>query len=162
MFFLLHTLFFNNLPNSHLFIYISQDVLASRKNSGEQEGRVLLNGHPKQEESFSRITSYVEQQDIHMPLTTVREALQFSAAMRLPAGITDAQREAFIDEVCKMRHRANQDYGDLLVSASKTYSISLLLLLFSFRIPSCSQASFPNFSFLSFSLNLPRCSSCSS
>jgi ABC-type multidrug transport system ATPase subunit len=41
----------------------------------------------------------VEQQDIHMPEATVREALEFSAAMRLPDGVTNAQRYAFIDEV---------------------------------------------------------------
>ncbi len=35
------------------------DVLASRKNSGFMEGEVLLNGHAKEEDSFSRITSYV-------------------------------------------------------------------------------------------------------
>jgi ABC-type multidrug transport system ATPase subunit len=35
------------------------DVLASRKNSGKMEGSVVLNGHPKEEDSFSRVTSYV-------------------------------------------------------------------------------------------------------
>jgi ABC-type multidrug transport system ATPase subunit/ABC-type multidrug transport system permease subunit len=75
------------------------DVLASRKNNGKIEGKMLLNGFPKDEGVFSRLAAYVEQQDIHMPLTTVREALQFSAAMRLPSEVTEEQREAFIDEV---------------------------------------------------------------
>jgi ABC-type multidrug transport system ATPase subunit/ABC-type multidrug transport system permease subunit len=75
-----------------------------------------LNGHPKEERSFSRITSYVEQQDIHMPLTTVREALQFSAAMRLPSEVTEEQREAFIDEVLvllELTDIQNRKVGDV-------------------------------------------------
>ena len=75
------------------------DVLASRKNSGKMEGKILLNGFPKEEDSFSRVTSYVEQQDIHMPLTTVREAIEFSAYLRLAPEITSEQRDAFINEV---------------------------------------------------------------
>lgn len=35
------------------------DVLGGRKNSGTMKGTVLLNGFPKEEESFSRVTSYV-------------------------------------------------------------------------------------------------------
>jgi ABC-type multidrug transport system ATPase subunit len=38
-------------------------------------------------------------QDIHAPFTTVREALEFSAALRLPATVTRAQRQAFVAEV---------------------------------------------------------------
>ena len=47
-----------------------------------------------------------EQADIHMPLTTVREAIQFSAYMRLAAEITDNQRDAFIEEVCILAKKA--------------------------------------------------------
>lgn len=45
---------------------------------------------------------YAEQQDIHMALTTVREALEFSAYMRLDPSITELQRTAFIDEVMQL------------------------------------------------------------
>jgi ABC-type multidrug transport system ATPase subunit/ABC-type multidrug transport system permease subunit len=91
------------------------DVLSSRKNSGKMEGRILLNGFEKEEDSFSRITSYVEQQDIHMPEPTVREALQFSAALRLPPEVTVVQREAFIEEVLdllELRPIQNRAIGD--------------------------------------------------
>jgi ABC-type multidrug transport system ATPase subunit len=81
------------------------DVLASRKSAGVIAGRVFLNGHLKGDDavaaaSFARITSYVEQFDLHMPFATVREALEFSAFMRLPAAeVTTQQRNVFIDEV---------------------------------------------------------------
>lgn len=35
------------------------DVLGGRKNSGKMDGTILLNGFPKEEDSFSRVTSYV-------------------------------------------------------------------------------------------------------
>jgi len=75
------------------------DVLGGRKNSGLMAGSIFLNGFPKEERSFNRVTSYVEQNDLHMPLTTVREALDFSAALRLPQEVTAAQRARFVDEV---------------------------------------------------------------
>jgi len=75
------------------------DVLGGRKNSGKMEGSISLNGFPKDSASFNRITAYVEQSDIHMPLTTVREALEFSAGLRLSSEVPLAQRDAFIDDI---------------------------------------------------------------
>ena len=75
------------------------DVLAGRKNTGAMAGDVFLNGHPKDAATFNRSASYCEQTDLHMPLTTVREALDFSAELRLPASVTAAQRAAYVDEV---------------------------------------------------------------
>ena len=41
-------------------------------------------------------------QDIHSPLATVREALAFSAALRLPGSLTSAQRSAVVEETLKL------------------------------------------------------------
>ncbi len=43
--------------------------------------------------------SYVEQNDIHMPLITVKESLEFSSALRLPKGTHAARRQQFMQEV---------------------------------------------------------------
>ena len=75
------------------------DVLAGRKNTGAMAGEVFLNGHAKDAATFNRSASYCEQTDLHMPLTTVREALEFSAELRLPASVSAAQRGAYVDEV---------------------------------------------------------------
>ena len=37
------------------------DVLAGRKNSGVAQGSILLNGFPKEQKSFARLTAYCEQ-----------------------------------------------------------------------------------------------------
>ena len=75
------------------------DVLAGRKNSGVMTGRVALNGYEKEARTFNRVTAYCEQSDVHMPLATVREALDFSARLRLPADVSTERRAAFVDEV---------------------------------------------------------------
>jgi ABC-type multidrug transport system ATPase subunit len=73
--------------------------LAGRKTVGRITGDILVNGQPKQTESFARLTGYVEQMDIHIGTATVREALQFSAKLRLPTSVSDDAREKFVEEV---------------------------------------------------------------
>ena len=75
------------------------DVIAGRKTAGQIEGEILVNGHPKVTATFNRMCGYVEQTDIHLATQTVREALHFSALLRLPREVTAAQREAFVNEV---------------------------------------------------------------
>ena len=75
------------------------DVLAGRKTAGCIEGEILVNGHPKVTATFNRMCGFCEQTDMHWATQTVREALRFSAALRLPAEVTAAQREAFVSEV---------------------------------------------------------------
>jgi ABC-type multidrug transport system ATPase subunit/ABC-type multidrug transport system permease subunit len=75
------------------------DVIAGRKTTGVITGEILVNGRPKKTHSFNRLAGYVEQQDIHFGLATVREALEFSATIRLPASVTKEQRDNWINEV---------------------------------------------------------------
>ncbi|KDO33464.1 hypothetical protein SPRG_02271 [Saprolegnia parasitica CBS 223.65] len=60
------------------------DVLAGRKTGGRILGDVYINGEPKNPATFSCIASYCEQMDIHSEKATIREALEFSAFLRLP------------------------------------------------------------------------------
>ncbi|CAM9128278.1 unnamed protein product [Scytosiphon promiscuus] len=79
------------------------DVLAGRKTGGTITGDIRLNGHPKQQKTFTRVAGYVEQQDMHSALVTVKEALQFSAAMRLDDSAVDkTRREEFVDSILSM------------------------------------------------------------
>ena len=56
-------------------------------------------GFPKEQKSFARISGYVEQNDIHSPQTTVREALVYSASLRLGPEVSRDRSEDFVDEV---------------------------------------------------------------
>ncbi|KAL6066653.1 ATP-binding cassette transporter snq2 [Balamuthia mandrillaris] len=77
------------------------DVLAKRKTGGRIEGEILLNGK-KPNRFLNRTVGYVEQQDIHLPFQTVREALLFSARLRLPSSVPKAKQEAFVDELMEI------------------------------------------------------------
>ncbi|GAB9477651.1 Pleiotropic drug resistance protein abc superfamily, partial [Globisporangium polare] len=74
------------------------DVLAGRKTGGRCEGQILVNGEPKDPLTFSRIAGYCEQMDIHSGGATIREALEFSARLRLPRETTAQAMEEFIHQ----------------------------------------------------------------
>ncbi|KAJ7530183.1 hypothetical protein O6H91_15G083600 [Diphasiastrum complanatum] len=78
------------------------DVLAGRKTIGYIEGDIRICGFPKKQETFSRISGYCEQIDIHSPQVTVFESLIFSAWLRLPRDIDPKTRMLFINEVMEL------------------------------------------------------------
>ncbi|KAK8940314.1 Pleiotropic drug resistance protein 3 [Platanthera guangdongensis] len=78
------------------------DVLAGRKTGGYIEGSIMINGYPKQQETFARISGYCEQNDIHSPHVTVYESLVYSAWLRLPAEADSAKRKMFIEQVMEL------------------------------------------------------------
>jgi len=49
--------------------------------------------------TFARVSGYVEQFDIHSPQATVKEALWFSARLRLTNDISNKELWAFIRQV---------------------------------------------------------------
>ena len=63
------------------------DVLAGRKTGGYIEGNIWINGFPKKQETFARISGYCEQFDIHSPNVTVHESIIYSAWLRLPKDV---------------------------------------------------------------------------
>jgi ABC-type multidrug transport system ATPase subunit len=68
------------------------DVLAGRKTGGYIEGTISIEGFQKKQETFSRISGYCEQADIHSPFLTVYESLKYSAWLRLPSNIKPHER----------------------------------------------------------------------
>ncbi|KAK8098039.1 ABC transporter CDR4-like protein 3 [Apiospora kogelbergensis] len=88
------------------------DALASRIKMGVITGEMLVDGHLR-DNSFQRKTGYVQQQDLHLATTTVREALNFSALMRQPAETPRAEKLAYVDEVIKLLDM--QEYADAVV-----------------------------------------------
>ncbi|KZL82385.1 abc transporter-like protein [Colletotrichum incanum] len=74
------------------------DVLAQRKTEGTIHGSILVDGHPLPI-SFQRSAGYVEQLDVHEPLATVREALEFSALLRQSRNTPDAEKLRYVDTI---------------------------------------------------------------
>ena len=88
------------------------DVLATRVTMGVVTGDVLVDGQPR-DDSFQRKTGYVQQQDVHLPTSTVREALQFSAILRQPAHLSRQEKLAYVEEVLELL--GMQSYADAVV-----------------------------------------------
>ena len=76
------------------------DVLANKKNVGTITGDIFLNG-AEPDEYYNRCFGYVEQFDSHMACLTVQEAIAFSANLRLPADMTQAQKNKLVSKVMK-------------------------------------------------------------
>ncbi|KAL8375071.1 hypothetical protein RB599_001686 [Gaeumannomyces hyphopodioides] len=88
------------------------DCLADRTAMGVITGEMLVDGHHR-DASFQRKTGYVQQQDLHLQTTTVREALNFSALLRQPDHIPRAEKLAYVDEVIRLLDM--QEYADAVV-----------------------------------------------
>nr|CAD1840726.1 unnamed protein product [Ananas comosus var. bracteatus] len=78
------------------------DVLAGRKTGGYIDGTISIAGYPKKQETFSRVSGYCEQTDVHSPFVTVYESLQYSAWLRLPSNVGLHERNMFIEEVMEL------------------------------------------------------------
>lgn len=88
------------------------DVLAQRVSMGVITGDMLVSGKPL-DQSFQRKTGYVQQQDLHLETTTVREALRFSAMLRQPKSVSKQEKYDFVEDVIKML--AMQDFAEAVV-----------------------------------------------
>ncbi|KAL4969198.1 ABC-2 type transporter-domain-containing protein [Aspergillus stella-maris] len=88
------------------------DVLAKRVSIGVVTGDMFVDGRPL-DTSFQRKTGYVQQQDLHLPTTTVREALRFSAILRQPRTVSKAEKYQYVEEVIDML--SMQDFADAIV-----------------------------------------------
>ncbi|KAI3732010.1 hypothetical protein L1987_63206 [Smallanthus sonchifolius] len=78
------------------------DVLSGRKTGGYIEGDIRISGFPKVQQTFTRISGYCEQNDIHSPQVTVYESLVFSAFLRLPNDISSDEKMLFVEEVMEL------------------------------------------------------------
>jgi len=88
------------------------DVLASRVTMGVISGDILVDGRQR-DESFQRKTGYVQQQDLHLATSTVREALKFSALLRQPAATPRKEKLEYVDEIIKLLEM--EEYADAVV-----------------------------------------------
>ncbi|ERE87705.1 ATP-binding cassette sub-family G member 3-like protein, partial [Cricetulus griseus] len=79
------------------------DVLAARKDPRGLLGDVLINGKPRPA-NFKCTSGYVPQNDMVMHTMTVRENVEFSAALRLPMSITRDEKRRRINEVLELLH----------------------------------------------------------
>ncbi|XP_064366458.1 broad substrate specificity ATP-binding cassette transporter ABCG2 isoform X2 [Dromaius novaehollandiae] len=76
------------------------DILAARKDPHGLSGDILINGAP-QPANFKCTSGYVVQDDVVMGTLTVRENLQFSAALRLPQSVREQEKNERVNQIIK-------------------------------------------------------------
>ncbi|KAI9375567.1 ABC-2 type transporter-domain-containing protein [Aspergillus egyptiacus] len=88
------------------------DVLASRTTVGVVGGDIFVDGRQR-DTSFQRKTGYVQQQDLHLHTSTVREALEFSALLRQPPTYTRQEKLEYVETVIDLLNM--RAYADAIV-----------------------------------------------
>lgn len=73
--------------------------LISSRISGNTTGEIHINGEPVTRSIMTKIAGYVKQKDILLASSTVREAIEFSAHLRLPTTVSDTERQERVDNV---------------------------------------------------------------
>lgn len=92
------------------------NALSDRLTSGViTSGNRMVNGN-KLDASFQRSIGYVQQQDLHLQTTTVREALQFSAYLRQPKSVLKKEKDLYVDYIIKLLEM--EKYSDAVVGVT--------------------------------------------
>ncbi|KAI8058218.1 ABC-2 type transporter-domain-containing protein [Syncephalis plumigaleata] len=82
------------------------DVLAQRKAEGSVSGDIRLQKHVPSTD-FRLLTGYCEQMDVHNPFATVLETLHFSADLRRPSSVSEAEKNNDIQMIIRLLELEN-------------------------------------------------------
>jgi ABC-type multidrug transport system ATPase subunit/ABC-type multidrug transport system permease subunit len=88
------------------------NVLAQRVDTGVVTGDRLVSSYPTGN-SFQRQTGYVQQQDVHVAESTVREALRFSALLRQPASVPVKEKYDYVETVINILEM--EEYAEAVI-----------------------------------------------
>jgi ABC-type multidrug transport system ATPase subunit len=91
------------------------NVLAQRVRFGVVTGDFFVDGNPLPK-SFQRSSGFAEQQDVHEPTATVREALRFSAKLRQPKEVPIEEKYDYCEKIIdllEMRDIAGAAIGEI-------------------------------------------------
>jgi ATP-binding cassette, subfamily G (WHITE), member 2, SNQ2 len=91
------------------------DVLAQRKTDGTIRGSILVDGR-ELSLSFQRSAGYCEQLDVHEPLSTVREALEFSALLRQSRDTPTEEKLKYVNTIIDLLEL--HDIADSLIGTT--------------------------------------------
>ena len=79
------------------------------------DGVRMVNGHGL-DSSFQRSIGYVQQQDLHLPTSTVREAFRFSAYLRQPNSVSKKEKDEYVEYIIDLLEMSS--YADAMVGVA--------------------------------------------
>jgi ABC-type multidrug transport system ATPase subunit len=100
------------------------DIIAGRKSFGHVSGDIYLNGKNQNHILSSRLHSsaYVTQDSVHLPELTVRETLEFAAALRLDESMTSSEKRMRVEQMLELLDLS--DHSETIVGDEKHRGIS--------------------------------------
>ena len=98
------------------------NCLSGRLGPGLLQGQVLINGGPRNPNTWKTQCAYVEQEDILYQNLTVHETLTYSALLRLPQSVSIAEKSKRVDEI--IQQLGLNDCKDVPVGNSESKGIS--------------------------------------
>ncbi|MBA0849516.1 hypothetical protein Goshw_017049 [Gossypium schwendimanii] len=99
------------------------DVPSGRKTGGYIEMDIMVEGHPKVQQTYARVSGFCEQTDVYSLLLTLWELVMFSAWLRLPKDIPSDKRSGFVAEVLQMIEL--DEIKDAIVSVTSVSGLSV-------------------------------------
>ncbi|KAI2469635.1 ATP-binding cassette transporter [Annulohypoxylon bovei var. microspora] len=88
------------------------DTLSQRVSIGTVTGELYLDSDPLPQ-SMNRRSGFVQQQDVHLNTSTVREALRLTARLRQPASVPISEKYEYVETVISMLEM--DDVADALI-----------------------------------------------
>jgi hypothetical protein len=70
-------------PREEEEVWLNFNVIVFFSSSVGVSGTIQTNGHPRQLKSFSKLSSYIMQEDLIQPFLTVKEGMQVAANLKL-------------------------------------------------------------------------------
>ncbi|KAF2071086.1 hypothetical protein CYY_007590 [Polysphondylium violaceum] len=90
-------------------------TLADRMSAGTLEGELLFNNRPIDHETHQKDTIYVNQEDRHIALLTVKETLEFSAQCNMGENVSEQEKKERVDMILEqlgLSHTVNTIIGN--------------------------------------------------
>lgn len=93
------------------------DLISNRKTTGEAKGMILFDGTPRSVD-IARRSAYVMQDNVHLPMLTIRQTLTYASLLRMEEKLSDRKKEARVSQIISMlglTEHANTIVGDARV-----------------------------------------------
>ncbi|XP_073996883.1 ATP-binding cassette sub-family G member 1-like [Rhodnius prolixus] len=93
-------------------------------------GQLKLNGQPRDEAKFKKMSCYITQEDLLVPLLSLQEVMCFAASLKLPPTYSRKEKHAVVEEVQNMLGLADCKYTRTeLLSGGQKKRLSIALEL---------------------------------
>ncbi|KAK5658986.1 hypothetical protein OQA88_1072 [Cercophora sp. LCS_1] len=89
------------------------NALAQRLPAAGADGEFLMGSNPISVSEFKRSVAYVQQQDVHLETSTVREALQFSALLRQDVDVPRHKKLECVEDV--IARLGMDEFADMVI-----------------------------------------------